>query len=244
MRIRYTAYPWVRSRAEKEVQRVILDHGNLRRFRKGELVIEAGNFYPNIAIVISGMLSKSFGIEGNSKNQAMSILLPGAMLGASFFMSRRCSNLAVEAIRDSAIIEVNHQFLEARMCANPSFLRLMMNHFMLDMESDLEGLATLIARTHEECLRLLFKIIIVREKVLPEDGWYQLPINFSHNELSRIIYTTPLTVNRFLLSWKKQGFYFRKGTQRFVHHKLLENISDWKHETDFTTCEAVETSCF
>jgi len=112
----------------------------------------------------------------------------------------------------------------------------MMNQLMLDMESDLEGLATLIARSHEECLKVLLKIVVVRENVKPCDDWYQLPINFSHNEISRIIFITPLTVNRFFHKWKKQNLYYRKGNARFVNRLLFENIYDWKNEPLLAPC--------
>ncbi|GFE59549.1 Crp/Fnr family transcriptional regulator [Geobacter sp. AOG2] len=229
MRIRHTAFPWIRSKADREIQQIILEQGKSRRLAKGACVVPAGEFYPHIAIVMSGMLSKSFEVRESSKDQAMSIILPGAMLGDSFFMSRRASNLAVHALRESAIVEVSHEFIEKKMVSDPAFFRKMMNHFMLDMESDLEGLATLIARSHEECLKVLLKILVVRDKTQPDEEWYQLPTYLSHNEMSRIIYTTPLTVNRFLLAWKKQGLYFRKGNHRFLNHRLFENIYDWKH---------------
>lgn len=230
MRIRHTAFPWVRSKVDREIRQIMLDHGKLRRFGKGVCIIPAGEFYPNIAIVMSGMLSKSFEVQESSKDQAMSIILPGAMLGDSFFMSHRTSNLAVHALRESAIVEVSHELMEKKMSADPAFFRKMMSHLMLDMESDLEGLATLIARNHEECLKVLMKIIVVRDTVEPDGDWYQLPVYFSHNEMSRIIYTTPLTVNRFLLAWKKQGLYYRNGNKRFINYRLFENIYDWKHE--------------
>lgn len=230
MRIRHTAFPWVRSAVDSEIRQVITNHGKMRRFNKGECVVKAGEFYPNIAIVVSGMLSKSFEVKESSKNEAMSIILPGSMLGDSFFMSRRASNLTARALRESAIMEICHDVIERKMCSNQLFFRKMMNQLMFDIESDLEGLAALIARNHEECLRVLMKIIIVREKVRPSDDWFQLPINFSHNEISRIIYTTPLTVNRFFLKWKKQGLYQRKGNLRFVSRMLLDNIYDWKNE--------------
>lgn len=230
MRIRHTAFPWVRSIADNEIRRIIANHGRMRRFDKGACIIRSGEMYPNIAIVASGMLSKSFEVRESSKTQAMSIILPGAMVGDSFFMSRRASNLAVHALRESALIEIDHDFIEKRMSSNPVFFKRMMDQLMLDMESDLEGLATLIARSHEECMRVLLKIIMVRERVRPSDGWYQLPINFSHSEISRIIYTTPLTVNRFFHKWKKEGLYYRKGCMRFAHSDLFDNIYDWKNE--------------
>ena len=121
MRIRHTAFPWVRSAVDSEIRQVITNHGKMRRFNKGECVVKAGEFYPNIAIVVSGMLSKSFEVKESSKNEAMSIILPGSMLGDSFFMSRRASNLSARALRETAVMEVCHDVIERKMCSNQLF---------------------------------------------------------------------------------------------------------------------------
>lgn len=230
MRIRHTAFPWVRGKVASDIHKIFVEKGKLKNFRKGDYVVPAGGFYPNLALVVSGLMSKSFEVAGSSKCQAMSVLLPGAIFGESFFMSRRASNLAVRALRDSIILELGHDVIEGRMASNPNFLRRILDQFMLDTESDLEGLATLIARGHDECLKLLFKIFVVREKVPLTDGWYSVPLNLSHQEISRIIFVTPLTINRILHSWKKQGLYQRVGTNRFFRPELFANISDWKGE--------------
>lgn len=230
MRIRHTAFPWVRSPLASELHTILVKHGTVRRVDKGACVVPAGSYYPALCLVVDGMLCKSFEVKNSSKDTAMSLILAGSMFGETWFMSRRASNLAVHALRDTMLIEVPHDFIEGVMQSNSVLFRKFLNQFILDTEADLEGLATLIARPPEECLRVLMKIFVVRYREEPRDDWYTVPVNLTHAEIGRIVYTSPLTVNRFFLSWKKQGLYRRDGKRRLVHADLLAGISDWKNE--------------
>jgi CRP-like cAMP-binding protein len=229
MRIRHTAFPFVRMRVAEDIHAILVKHGKVRRIDKDACVVPAGSFYPNLGLVVDGLLSKSFEVQ-NSKEAAMGLVPADAMFGETWLMSRRASNLAVHAMRDTILIEVSHDCIESLMQSSSDLLRTFLNQFSLNMETDFEGLATLIARPPEDCLRVLLKIFIVRERVEPENDWYCVPVNLSHQEISRVVYATPLTINRTFLSWKKQGLYARKGNRRFVRKDLLHNISDWKNE--------------
>jgi CRP-like cAMP-binding protein len=217
-------------RAAQEIRDILVKYGKVRQVEKDGCVVPAGGFYSNLALILDGLLCKSFEVKNSSKETAMSLMPPDAVFGESWFMSGRTSNLAVHALRESILMEVPHELVAELMQTSPIITRKFLNQFMLDAETDLEGLATLIARPPEDCLRVLLKIFIVRERVAPKKDWYLVPVNLSHHEMSRVVYTTPLTVNRILLSWKKQGLYVRRGNRRFVHKDLLVNISDWKNE--------------
>ncbi len=227
--MRYQAVPWIRYRAEKDIQQFLSEHGRLRVYEKGQCVMPAGEKYPYLSLIISGMLSKSFAVHNSSKDFAMSVLLPGTMVGDFHFMSKRVCNLQVIALRESSLIECPHDTVEKAMFADYSFYRKIMNQLMLDMESDSEGLATITARPADERLKILMKILLVRYNVVPDkDGWYKLPVYMTHNEMSRIIYSTPLTVNRLLLSFKEDGQYIRgKSGERLVNIRLFDGIYDW-----------------
>lgn len=230
MRMRYQAVPWVRYRADKDIQQFLSEHGRLTVYKKGQHVMPAGEKYPYLSLIISGMLSKSFTVPNSSKDFAMSVLLPGSMVGDFHFMSQRVCNLQVIAIRESSLIECPHNIVEKAMLADYSFYRSVMNQLMLDFESDSEGLAAITARPADERLKILMKILLVRYNVIPDkDGWCKLPVYMTHNEMSRIIYSTPLTVNRLFLSFKDDGLYIRgKGRERLVNVKLFDGIYDWR----------------
>lgn len=230
MRIRHTAFPFVRMRVAEDIRAILVKHGKVRRIAKDACVVAAGSFYANLGLVVDGLLSKSFEVKNSSKETAMGLVPVDAMFGETWLMSRRASNLAVHAMRETMLIEVSHDCIESLMQSSSQLFRMFLGQFILDMETDFEGLATLIARPPEDCLKVLLKIFIVRDRIAPEKGWYPVPVNLSHHEISRIVYATPLTINRFLLSWKKQGLYARRGNRRFVHKDLLVNISDWKNE--------------
>ncbi len=216
-------------RAPEDLRAVLVRHGKVRRIAKDACLVSAGGFYPNVGVVVDGLLSKSFEVR-NSKEAAMGLIPADAMFGETWLMSRRASNLAVHALRDTILIEVPHDCIEGLMRSNPQLFRRFLDQFILDIETDFEGLATLVARPPEDCLRVLLKIFIVRERVEPENDWYLVPVNLNHQEISRVVYATPLTVNRIFLAWKKQGLYTRKGNRRFVRQDLLFDISDWKNE--------------
>lgn len=228
MRMRYSAVPWVRYKADKDICRFIKEHGKLRTYKKGECIIPGGYMYPYLSYVASGMLSKSFDVHNSTKDFAMSVILPGSTVGDFYFMSRRICSLKIAALRETTLIECPHEVIEKAMLADVGFFRKVMNHLMLDMESDSEGLATITARPTEERLKVLVKILLVRYAVVPEDGWYKLPVYFTHNEIGRIIYTTPLTVNRLLLKFKQDGVYLSKnGRDRYFRAELFNGLGDW-----------------
>ena len=228
MRIRYSATPWIRYRAETDIAHFLKENGRMRIYPKGTCVIPAGTIYPYLSLVASGMLSKSFDVYKNSKDFAMSVILPGSTLGDFYFMTKRICNLKVIALRETSLFECPHEVVEKAMLSNIIFFRKILNHLMLDMESDSEGLATITARPTEERLKAMIKILLVRYSVIPENGWYKLPIYFSHNEISHIIYTIPLTVNRLLFKFKKQGLYICKNSrERFFKKELFNDLSDW-----------------
>jgi CRP-like cAMP-binding protein len=230
MRIRHTAFPFVRLRAAPDIRAILVKHGKVRRIEKNACVVSAGSFYPNLGLVVDGLLSKSFEVKNSSKETAMGLVPADAVFGETWLMSRRASNLAVHAMRETMLIEVSHDCIETLMQSSSDLLRRFHNQFILNMETDFEGLATLIARSPEDCLRVLLKIFIVREGIEPQKCWYLVPVNLSHHEIAQIIYAAPLTINRIFLSWKKQGLYARKGSRRYIHRDLLVNISDWKNE--------------
>lgn len=228
MRMRYSAVPWIRYKAEQDISRFIKEHGRLHVYKKGECVIPTGVVYPYFSLVASGMLSKSFDVHKSTKDFAMSVILPGSTVGDFYFMSRRICNLKIMALRETSLIECPQEVLEKAMLADVYFFRKIMNHLMLDMESDSEGLATITARPTDERLKVLIKILLVRYGVAPENGWYKLPVYFTHNEIGQIIYTTPLTVNRLLLKFKKNELYMCKNSrERYFSFELFKDLNDW-----------------
>lgn len=239
MRIRYHGFPWVRSKADNDIQQFFIANGRLNHFPKGTRIFSGNDFYPNLSMVLSGIVGKFsevFRFKDTSKAKAMSILLPNTLLGGTFFLSDRPSNVASVSIRDTILLEIPHKYVWEYTRANHNFGKKLISHIMLDLESDLEGMATIIARPPNERLSVLFKILINHYDVCCEDGWYKIPVNLTHSELSQIIFTIPLTLNRLLLEWKKKGLYKKDGRSRYVHESLLVNLYDWK-ESAFPPAE-------
>jgi CRP-like cAMP-binding protein len=231
MRIRYHGFPWVRSKAGSELQKFFSDYGTLKHIPKGTPVFKGNEFYPNLSLVLSGLLAKfseGFTFKETSKVKAISLLLPGTVLGGTFFLSNRLSNIASTALRDTVLLDVKHEAVWEYVRTHHNFGKALVNHIMLDLESDLEGMATIIARPPEERLAVLFKILVLRYEVQNENGWFNIPVKLTHSELSQVIYTIPLTLNRILLEWKKRGLYRKEGTERYAHKSLFDNLYDWE----------------
>lgn len=230
MRIRYHGYPWVRSIADERVQDFFKQYGKPRYIGKGDSVFIGRDYYPYIGLIINGMIGKYseyFEFYKTSKSRAHSLLLPGSLIGNTFFLSGRSSNVSASALRESIILEVKEDFAWNYMRDNPVFMKQLLYAIMLDLESDLEGFATIVARLPEERLRVLFKILVRRNSIQPEKGWYLIPVNLTHAELSKVIYTTPLTTNKILLSWKKAKLMYMDKRKRYIHESLFEGIYDW-----------------
>ncbi|ADD68853.1 putative transcriptional regulator, Crp/Fnr family [Denitrovibrio acetiphilus DSM 12809] len=231
MRLRYHGVPWIRPAVDQTVKKFFMKYGKLRNYRKGEMIFKGKEFYPYLSLIVSGIVSKyceNILMQKTTKDKAISVIFHNSMIGDSFFLSDRTSNVSATAIRDCVFLEVPHETAWDYMFSNNDFNKKMIYSLMYDIESDLEGFANIVARTPKDRMFCFFKGLINRFEVGIENGWYRLPVDFTHSEIAQIIYTTPLTVNRLLLELKREGNYKKVKKVRFIRKNVLDNLYDWE----------------
>lgn len=227
MRMRYPAFPWVRFAAAPEIREFLLRSGTIREYKKNEVVIPSFYVYPHFSLIVGGVLAKGFDVQGSSKLFSHSVLFPGSVVGTYYFMTKNITNMKIIALRNSKLIEVPHELVYDYMNKDKEFALKILNHTAMDFASDSEGLATVSSRPATEKYKILMKILMIRFNVKPEGGWYKIPFTFTHDELSRIIYTTKITINRILMDGTKNGFFRKEGRDRYIHKSYFDNIYDW-----------------
>jgi len=235
MRLRYHGIPWIRPAADQQIRNFFMKFGKARNIKKGEKIFESKEIYPNLSLIMSGLVSKYcdyITLQNTTKNKALSILLPFSLIGDTFFMSNRDSNVAASALRNAVLMEVPHDVVWEYMYGNQSFGRHLIYHIMYDLESDLEGFANIVARSPRDRILCLFKGLIHRCNVQDEDGWYKLPLKLTHSEIAQIVYVTPLTINRTLLEFKNENYYRKEKGNRYISKALLDRLYDWETNDD------------
>lgn len=228
MRQAFSGLSWVRSRVLPEIYQVIKENGNIEKYKKGELIIPPRKRYDKFAIIESGLLCKAIYNNSINKNTAFSLLIPGRLLGTSYYMSTEKSNLYVKALRNTEIITVPFEFVDDLMLSDKRFMKLIHRQFSVDWESDLEGLASLSFFTPEEKLKILFKVLMLSYDTDFSQEWVKLPLRLSYTEMSNVIYTTRLTVIRIINHWKAEGAYRQEDQDRYVKSSFLNDVYDWK----------------
>jgi CRP-like cAMP-binding protein len=175
MRQAFSAYSWIRSKALPEFAKAIMDNGNIVTYKRNEVITKPGKIYDSISILCRGLISKAILNNTVNKYKANSLLIPGRVLGTSFFMSREPSNLMVKAIRDSVLVSVSFKFIEDKIANDKNFMAVALKQFSMDWESDLEGLAALSFYTPEQKLKILFKGLILSYEINMNTEWLKCP---------------------------------------------------------------------
>lgn len=227
MRMRYPVMPWVRPDTDPDIKEIILQYGTIREYKKNEIVVPSFYMYPYLSLIVGGALAKGFIVQDSTKHFSHSILFPGSLVGTYYFMTKNITNLKIVAIRNATLIEAPHEAVYSHMMRNSAFMKKILNHTAMDLISDSEGLATVSSRPSEEKLKILMKILMIRFNVKPENGWYKVPFHLTHQEMSRVIYTTQLTINRIIMKNIKKGLVKDDSKGRYIHRDFFNDIYDW-----------------
>ncbi len=82
--------------------------------------------------------------------------------------------------------------------------------------------------SHEDRLRTFYKAMLFSSGMLKQEGWVNIPIKLTSEELGMIINSSRVTVSRIQNKWIKAGLCSKEGSRLRLDQHLFHGIYDWR----------------
>lgn len=226
---RSAVYPWITPAAPDAFETLFLEHGQSRALKAREILQSEDAPYDKAYLVRRGCIGQAVvNPMVYHKTLAMNLFTPGRIMGCINLFTGTASPRRLIAVTGSEVLAMPKTVLQGALADFPDLLRQMAAYAELSAKSELMGMELLFTMPAEVRLQALFAVqLLSYEKIdlqgriaaaEPQpfgEGYAQLPISMTRENMRLVTYLSQVTFDRLFAEWLRKGFLKRD------EHKVL-----------------------
>lgn len=215
----------------EEIQEIFFEYGTMNRIKKGYIGHDE-NAEPNPLIMVNkGCFFHGVTNAYLSKEIAISLLPQGRMLGFVNFFSRERMPSKSGALEPCEIYTLPYEVLYNKLTGNLLLHNIFSKYQEKCNKSDMYSMLWIMTQPIEERIKMLFTATLItfgydfNENTL--ENWVQIPLNFTRTTISKVAYSSTLSINRYLAKWTRKGIFKRENRKSYIKPVELLSSYEW-----------------
>ncbi|NYB74725.1 Crp/Fnr family transcriptional regulator [Sedimentibacter hydroxybenzoicus DSM 7310] len=203
----------------------IMNSSNQKNFKKGEIIFTPGDSFDDLFVVNKGMVKISK-VSSLGKEQILRILKPGDFMGELTLFSKSILSNTAEALEQTEICIIQGNRIRQLLIQSPEIAIKFLQKYTERIEETEELIEQIGLRDVEQRIANYLLIEIENNRIINNNGKYEVALPVSKGDLAALIGTTQETLSRKLSLFQDNGWIKLKG-QRIIEVadiKRLESI--------------------
>lgn len=206
----YSHTPWLIPEIEEEVFELARKKSTKFHLKSSEIIFGRQNTgeiknRDCVIFVENGLLCQAIHTDDVNKPTAISITLPRRMLNYCGYLGMAVTSETVYALRESDVFVISIESLKKQLENNHRLSEAIINYCVKCVASDYETFACMFTKMAEKRLAIFFLSLAKSIGINNGNNYYFIPIDFSYQELSQVMYSTTKTIERIVPIWKRKG---------------------------------------
>lgn len=183
---------------DKDLLRKIVEVGEFRTFRQGEMIMRSGQYIRSVMLIIDGLV-KVFREDNEGNEFFMYYLESGDACALTMICTGRqnISELAARAVKDTTIVAIPLLYMDQWMRENKSWYQFVLGSFKDRFEELMQTIDQIAFRNMDE--RLVFYLRRYQEKLKTKR------IHLTHTEIAQELNSSREVISRLLKKLADKG---------------------------------------
>lgn len=209
-----------------EEKESIMNSSNHKSFKKGEFIFTHGDSFDDLFVVNRGMV-KVYKVSTLGKEQILRILEPGDFMGELSLFSKSIHNSTAEALEKTEICIIQGNKIREIILQKPEIAIKFLQKFSERIEQSEEMIEQIGLRDVEQRIANYLLLEIEKNKVIDNNGEYEITLPVSKGDLAALIGTTQETLSRKLTLFQDNGWIKQKG-QRIISITDIDSLENMR----------------
>lgn len=187
-------------RLKPSMQSKLYLQGEMRQFRRGQLILSKGEVSGRLYILIDGMVKVTLAKHG--KNLTLAVLRPGDMFGELSMINGQATTADIVGMKDSKVLIITRDRVYAMLQENTDFMCMFLETLSLRTRQVIENISVMAL---EDVYGRLRRTLTMLAK---ENGATQKITDITHTELAEMVGSSREMVS-IIMKELKLGDYLR-----------------------------------
>lgn len=239
--------PWVPPVLPDNVINLFMEHGKITKVSRGHISHDESVEPDPVVLVVNGVMSHAVVNDELGKPAAISLIPAGRMTGFSNFFTRIRMPTRAQTMEKSELCSVPYKKLRELILSDKEAMMDFVLYKERGNKADLYGMLAIMTLPAEERLKMLFTSVLLSidfkfEKEVEKrsknrlnfdydsyalESWQKIPFVITRQNISKVSYTSGITIDRLLAEWAKEDVLKREGRHYHIKPKKLLSTYEW-----------------